>query len=328
MRILLFGGTGFLGRHLVQAALGRQHTVTLFNRGRTHPELFPDVEQLHGDREGGLQALSGRTWDAVIDSNGQLPRHVRESASLLAESVEHYTFISSTSVYADYTVAPIDEHSPVAQLEDPNSEAMAQGTYGARKALCEHYAEQALPNRVLVIRPGLIVGPYDPTDRFTYWPHRIAQGGQVLAPGDPKQPVQFIDGRDLALWTIAMVEVRQTGIYNAKGPTSTLTMRQVLEHCREVSGSDANFVWVSEQFLLEHEVTPYTQMPLWVPSEMIGFARVNCQKAITAGLRFRSLAETIRDTLAWDATRSANDALHAGLTPEREQQLLREWHLA
>ena len=205
---------------------------------------------------------------------------------------------------------------------------MAWGTYGARKALCEHYADQALPNRVLVIRPGLIVGPYDPTDRFTYWPHRIAQGGQVLAPGDPKQPVQFIDGRDLALWTIAMVEVRQTGIYNAKGPTSTLTMRQVLEHCREVSGSDANFVWVSEQFLLEHEVAPYTQMPLWVQSWMIGFARVTCQKAITAGLRFRSLAETIRDTLAWDATRSANDALHAGLTPEREQQLLREWHLA
>lgn len=328
MRLLLFGGTGFLGRHLVQAALEHQHTVTLFNRGQTHPELFPHVEQLHGDRKSDLQVLQGRTWDAVIDSNGQIPRQVRESASVLTESTQHYTFISTTSVYADYTVAPIDERSPISKLEDPTSEDRTPGDYGARKALCEHYAEQALPNRVLVIRPGLIVGPYDPTDRFTYWPHRIAQGGEVLAPGDPEQPVQFIDVRDLAAWSIAMVETRQIGVYNAKGPDNPLTMRQFLERCHEVSDSDTQFEWVDEQFLLEHEVAPYLQLPLWVPSEMVGFARVDCRKAIAAGLRFRPLTQTIQDTLDWDTTRPANDALHAGLTPEHEQQLLRMWRLA
>ncbi|GCE29192.1 hypothetical protein KDA_46760 [Dictyobacter alpinus] len=328
MRLLLFGGTGFLGRHLVQTALEHQHTVTLFNRGQTHPELFPHVEQLHGDRKSDLQVLHGRTWDAVIDSNGQNPLQVRESASLLAESTQHYTFISTTSVYADYTVSPIDERSPVCKLEDPTSEDTTPETYGARKALCEQYAEQALPNRVLVIRPGLIVGPHDPTDRFTYWPHRIAQGGQVLAPGDPEQPVQFIDVRDLAAWSIAMVEARQIGVYNAKGPDGPLPIRQFLERCREVSDREAQFEWLDEQFLLKHEVMPYLQLPLWVPSEMVGFPRVDCRKAITAGLRFRSLAETIQDTFVWDKTRSTDYVLRAGLTSEQEQQLLREWYLA
>src|SRR5438874_3222341 len=328
MKLLIFGGTGFLGRYLVQAALERRHTVTLFNRGYTHPELFPQLEQIHGDRGSDLQVLHGSAWDAVIDSNGQIPQHVRESASLLADSTRHYTFISTTSVYSDYSVAPIDERSPVFKLEDTAAEVMKPENYGGRKALCEHYAEQALPNRVLVIRPGLIVGPHDPTDRFTYWPHRIAQGGQVLAPGDPEQPVQFIDVRDLAEWSIAMVEARQTGVYNAKGPTGTLTMGRLLEWCREVNGSKASFEWVSEQFLLEHEVEPYQQFPLWVPGEMVGFSRVNCQKAIAAGLSFRPLNETIQDTLAWDATRPADYVLRAGLAPEREQQLLDEWRLA
>jgi len=328
MRILLFGGTGFLGRHLVQAALGRQHTVTLFNRGHTNPQLFPHVEQIHGNRESDLKVLNGRTWDAVIDSNGQIPRQVRTSANVLVKSTEHYTFISTTSVYADFTVAPIDEHSPVSQLEDGASDANTMETFGARKALCEQYAEQALPGCVLVIRPGLIVGPHDPTDRFTYWPHRIAQGGQLLAPGDPEQKVQFIDVRDLAEWSIAMVETRQIGVYNAKGPADTLPIRQVLERCREVSESDAQFEWVDEQFLLAHEVVPYLQLPLWVPREMVGFSRVDCRKAIAAGLHFRSLTETIQDTLTWDATRPASYTLRAGLTPEREQQLLHVWHLA
>lgn len=327
MRILILGGTGFLGRHLVQAALERQHTVTLFNRGLSHPKLFPQVEQIHGDRERDLQLLHGRIWDAVIDSNGQIPRQVHESASLLAESTSHYTFISTTSVYADFTVAPIDELSPLSKLKDTAIETQTRETYGARKALCEHYAEQALPNRVLVIRPGLIVGPHDPTDRFTYWPHRIAQGGQVLAPGNPEQPVQFIDVRDLAAWCIAMAEARRTGVYNAKGPGSPLTMRQLLECCRQVSGGNAQFEWVDEQFLLEQEVMPYLQLPLWVPSEMVGFARVDCSKAIAEGLHFRPRTETIQDTLDWDATRPANNVLHAGLAPEHEQQLLRAWHL-
>lgn len=326
MKLLILGGTGFLGRHLVQAALDRHHTVTLFHRGYTHPELFPQVEHLHGDREHDLQVLHERRWETVIDSNGQLPRHVRESATMLANSTSHYTFISTTSVYADYTVAPIDEGSPIAHLEDPESSELTPETYGARKALCEHYAEQAMPGRVLVIRPGLIVGPHDPTDRFTYWPHRIAQGGEVLAPGDPEQPVQFIDGRDLAEWTIAMIEARQVGVYNAKGPADPLPLRQFLEQCRDGSGGDATLTWVSEPFLLEHEVVPYVQLPLWVPSTLIGFPRVDCRKAIAAGLHFRPLHETIQDTLTWNATRPTDGPLRAGLTAQHEQQLLREWH--
>ncbi|HLG78998.1 MAG TPA: NAD-dependent epimerase/dehydratase family protein [Ktedonobacteraceae bacterium] len=326
MRLLILGGTGFLGRHLVQAALDRQHTVTLFNRGFTHPELFPHVEQLHGDREHGLQALQGRSWETVIDSNGQLPRHVRASISMLADCIEHCTFISTTSVYADYTVAPIDEGSPLAHLEDSESSALTPETYGARKALCEHYAEQALQGRVLVIRPGLIVGPHDPTDRFTYWPYRIAQGGQVLAPGDPEQPVQFIDVRDLAQWTIAMSEARQAGVYNAKGPADPLPIRQFLQQCRDGSDTDATFTWVSEPFLLEHGVVPYIQLPLWVPSTLVGFPRVDCRKAIAAGLTFRPLRETIHDTLVWDATRPTDGLLRAGLTAQHERQLLCEWH--
>ena len=328
MKILIFGGTGFLGRHLVQTALDRKHIVTLFNRGRTHPELFPQVEQIHGDRADDLRLLHGRSWDAVLDSNGQLPLQVQASARLLAERTEHYTFISSTSVYADFSVAPIDESSPVSQLEESDMDDEKPQTYGARKALCERYVEQALPHRVLVIRPGLIVGPHDSTDRFTYWPHRIAQGGQVLAPGDPEQPVQFIGVRDLAEWIITMIEARQVGVFNAKGPASSLTMRQLLEHCREVSGSDAQFEWVNEQFLLAQGVRPYIQLPLWVPGEMVGFSRVDCRKAISASLHFRPLAETIRDTLLWDATRPESYILRAGLTPEHEQQLLREWRLA
>ncbi|HEV7128954.1 MAG TPA: NAD-dependent epimerase/dehydratase family protein [Ktedonobacterales bacterium] len=331
MRILLFGGTGFLGRHLVSSAVARHHTVTLFNRGVTNPDLFPHLEQLHGDRASELQLLRGRVWDAVIDSNGRIPRQVRESAAFMATQTQHYTFISSTSVYADFTVAPIDECSPVSRYEENDSETELPETYGARKALCEHYAEQALPNRVLVIRPGLIAGPYDPTDRFTYWPHRIAQGGQTLAPGDPEQPVQFIDVRDLAAWTIAMVESHQTGVYNAKGPASTLTMRQLLETCREVCGGAAantTFEWVSERFLLEQGVVPYQELPLWTPSAMVGWPRVNCRKAMATGLSFRPLTETVRDILAWDATRPANNSLRAGLTPEHERQLLRAWHSA
>lgn len=326
MRLLIFGGTGFLGRFIVEAALARQHTITLFNRGLTNTELFPQLEQLHGDRNHDLKLLDERVWDAVIDTNGHIPRHVRASASFLAEKVEHYTFLSTTSVYANYRQVPMTENSPVRELEDPTIEELTPETYGGRKALAERYVEQILPGRVLVIRPGLVVGPHDTTDRFTYWPHRIAQGGEVLAPGDPEQPVQFIDVRDLAAWIIAMVEMRQAGIFNTKGPESTLTMRQFLEKCREVSGSDARFEWVSESFLLARQVAPYTQLPLWVPSEMKGFSRFDCSKALTAGLRFRPLMETIQDVLAWNTARLANYILRAGLTPDRERQLLNEWH--
>ncbi|GHO49480.1 NAD-dependent epimerase/dehydratase family protein [Ktedonospora formicarum] len=328
MKLLILGGTGFLGRHLVETALERGHTITLFNRGQTDPELFPQVEQIHGNRANGLRELNGRAWDAVIDSNGQVPRHVSESAHLLAEYCEHYTFISTTSVYADYTVAHIDESSPVIPFDDLDADASNMATYGGRKALAERLAAEAMPGRVLVIRPGLIVGPYDPTDRFTYWPHRVTKGGQILAPDNPERPVQFIDARDLAAWTLAMVESRQVGTYNAKGPTDTLSIGQLLEACREVSGNVASFTWVDEAFLQGHDVAPYRQMPLWVPSEMVGFSRVDCRKAIAAGLRFRPLKETIQDTLTWDMRRPSDYVLRAGLAPDHELELLRQWTLA
>ncbi len=209
MKLLVLGGTVFLGRHLVEAATARGHSVTLFNRGQHNPELYPEVEKLRGDRDSDLSALQGRRWDAVIDTCGYLPRAVRASAELLADAVDHYTFISSISVYADFHTPAMDESAPVGTLADETVEEVTGETYGPLKALCEQAAERALPGRVLNIRPGLIVGPHDPTDRFTYWPVRVARGGEVLAPGRPHVPVQVIDGRDLAEWTVRMVEARQ-----------------------------------------------------------------------------------------------------------------------
>jgi 2'-hydroxyisoflavone reductase len=325
MKLLILGGTVFLGRHLVEAAQARGHKTTLFNRGQHHAALFPDVEKLRGDRDGDLTALQGRRWDAVIDTCGYVPRVVRASAELLADAVDHYTFISSISVYADVSKPGIDESAPMGTLADATIEEITNESYGPLKALCEQAAEQAMPGRVLAIRPGLIVGPHDPTDRFTYWPHRIAQGGDVLAPGRPERLVQFIDARDLAEWTIRTVEAKQTGTYNATGPDYPLTMGQVLEACKAQSGSDAHFTWVNEKRLLEAGAIPWMEVPLWVPEddpESIGFFEVNCRKAFAAGLTFRPLAETVRDTLAWDVTRPADVERRAGIKPEREAYYL------
>lgn len=325
MRLLIIGGTVFLGRHLVEAARARGHTITLFNRGQHNPELFPMVEKLRGSRDGALGVLAGRQWDAVIDTCGYVPRLVEASARQLADQVDHYTFISTISVYPDYSQAGIDETAPVGTLAAPTVEEVTGETYGPLKALCEAAAEAAMPGRVLTIRPGLIVGPHDPTDRFTYWPVRVAQGGEVLAPGEPTQQVQFIDVRDLAEWTIKLIEAKQTGIYNATGPAQPLTMQHLLAGCKTVAASDADFTWVSEPFLLEQQVGAFVEMPLWVPAEMAGLEQVNCQKAINAGLSFRALATTIRDTLAWHNTRTAAHQWRAGLTPERESTLLEAW---
>ena len=326
MKLLILGGTVFLGRHLVEAALAHAHSVTLFNRGQHNPDLYPEVEKLRGDRDGDLSTLHSRRWDAVIDTCGYLPRVVRASAELLAGAVEHYTFVSSVSVYGDLSQPSIDEHTPVGTLADETVETIDGETYGPLKALCEQAVEQALPSRALIIRPGLIVGPHDPSDRFTYWPHRITQGGDVLAPDQPNQPVQIIDVRDLAEWTVRMVEARQAGVYNAIGPQQPLTLRGVLDQCKAVSGSDAGFVWVDEQFLLDCGVVPWTEVPLWTPNDdSRGIFSVSCEKAGAAGLTFRPLDATIRDTLAWDATRPADVERRAGLTPEREAQLLMEW---
>ncbi|MBI4787089.1 MAG: NAD-dependent epimerase/dehydratase family protein [Chloroflexi bacterium] len=329
MNLLILGGTVFLGRHLVDAALARGHAVTLFNRGQHNPELFPNIVKLRGNRDGDLAVLEGRRWDAVIDTCGFIPRIVRASAEMLADRVDHYTFISSISALADFSPRGLDESAPVAQLKDGDSlEKVTEGSYGPLKALCEQAVEQAMAHRTLVLRPGLIVGPHDPTDRFTYWPHRIARGGEVLAPGDPNRLVQIIDARDLAEWNIRMVEQKRTGIFNATGPADTLTMGQMLEDSRRVSGSDARITWVDEQFLLDAGVGAWIEVPLWIPEKENegGLMAINCRKAIAAGLTFRPLADTIRDTLAWDATRPADVARRAGMKRERETELQVMWH--
>jgi 2'-hydroxyisoflavone reductase len=323
MDLLILGGTRFLGRHLVEAALGDGHTVTLFNRGLSGPDLFPEVESIKGDREGDLSALRGRRWDAVIDTCGYVPRVVRASAGLLAEAVGHYTFVSSISVYADDIGPGADEGAPVEVLEDPTVEEITGETYGGLKALCERAAEEEMPGGVLNVRPGLISGPHDPTDRFTYWPRRVAAGGEVLAPDRPERQVQYIDVRDLAVWMVKMSAEQQTGPYNATGPAHELQMGKLLEECEAVGG-DAQIVWVSEEFLEENGVEPFTEMPLWVPREYAGMLAVDCGRAVTAGLTFRPLSETIRDVLEWDRTRADAD-LAAGLEPERERELLSAW---
>jgi 2'-hydroxyisoflavone reductase len=333
MKLLILGGSLFLGRVLVESALQNGHEVTLFNRGQTQPELFPQVTKLRGDRRSGdLDALKvpaqrAATWDAVIDTSGYEPGVVRQSAELLANATGLYTFISSISVYAGLPVKGMDENAPLAQLPpgvDPDASVTGE-TYGAQKALCEQAAEAALPGRVLTIRPGLIVGPYDPSDRFTYWPWRVAQGGEVLAPGQPEYEVQFIDVRDLAEWTLRMVEAQHTGIFNATGPRSPLPMGSLLETCQQVSASDAHFTWVDEQFLLEHGAQPWMELPLWIPqsdAENAGMSAVSIQRALNAGLTFRPLADTVRATLAWAATRSPEHVWRAGLPREKESQLL------
>jgi len=339
MKILILGGTVFLGCHLIEAALAGGHEVTLFNRGRHNPDSYPEVEKLRGDRSGNLGALHRRQWDAVIDTCGYVPGVVRKSAELLAEVAEHYTFISSCSVYAKFELAGTDENASVATITSEQlSEAEKIDTgdrataltygkmYGALKVLCEQAAEDAMPGRVLSVRAGLLVGSHDYSDRFTYWVHRVAQGGEVLAPGQPGRRVRVLDARDLARWIIRMTEIRQTGIYNATGEEG-LTMGRLLEECRAVSGSAATFTWASDQFLLDHKVGAWSEMPLWLPEEYNGIFHVNNDKAIAAGLTFRPLAETIRDTLIWDATRSSNIERRAGLTREREQELLEGYRL-
>ncbi|HKG79608.1 MAG TPA: hypothetical protein VKA78_09315, partial [Pyrinomonadaceae bacterium] len=263
---------------------------------------------------------------------------VRAAAEVLSESVDRYVFISSQNAYADVSVAGVDETFPVRiltteQLAEANAiDTAGEPTYGAMygglKALCEQTAEEVMPDRVLTIRPGLIVGPYDYTDRFTYWPVRVARGGEVLAPGRPDRFVQLIDARDLAEWTVSMIEQRAAGVYNANGPTNTMTMQSVLEECRSIGDSDASFTWVSEDFLLQEEVSAWSEMPLWLPEEaaphLKGFMFINCDKAVQAGLQYRPLTNTIRDTLTWYQT-SANKELKAGIDAEKEQTLLRKW---
>jgi nucleoside-diphosphate-sugar epimerase len=324
MKILIIGGTRFLGRHLVHSALGRGHEVALFNRGLTNPDLFPQVETILGDREKDLAQLSGREWDAVIDTCGYVPRIVHLSASGLKGSVSRYVFISSISAYAGFRKVGIDESDPVGKMEDETVEEITGETYGPLKVLCEKVVQDTFNEGALIIRPGLIVGPYDPTDRFTYWPVRVARGGDVLAPESPDAPVQIIDARDLSDFIIRLIEEDASGIFNATGPDYELTMGTMLETCKQVSNSNADFKWASVEFLGRHEVAPWSDMPVWIPNteEDAGFSRVDISKAAQAGLKFRPLEETVRDTLEWAATRPSDREWRAGLSEEKEAKVL------
>lgn len=323
MKLLLIGGPRFLGYAIIENALEKGWEVTTFNRGKTEPELFPDIEKLIGDRNGDLSILQGRSWDAVIDTCGYFPRQVKATTSLLKDAVEHYTFISSVSAYRDYESKGIDETYPVGELQDGDIDEINEDTYGPLKAVCEKIAEEQMPGRVMNVRPGLIVGPRDPSDRFTYWPNRIARGGNVLAPGHPGIPVQIIDVRDLAQWLVVSAERRIVGTFNATGPEFPLTIADVFYKCKEVSGSDAKFIWAPEEFLLKEGVIPFTEMPLWVPEAMIGMMQVSIERAVEKGLGFRSLRETVEDTLKWRESRE----LKCGLPVNRENELLEKWHL-
>lgn len=341
MKLLIIGGTRFVGRHLVAAALAHNHEVTLFNRGRL-PSALAGVEMIHGNRNSDLMKLQGRRWDAVIDTCGYLPSSVRASAEALSGSIDRYVFISSLSVYADVSTPGIDETAAVATLTDEQLEkaeaidssgqvsAVTYGEmYGGLKALCEQTLEEILPDRVLIIRPGLIVGSHDYTDRFTYWVVRVARGGEVLAPGRPKRYVQLIDAQDLSEWIVKMLERRETGIFNATGLPGELTMERVLEECQAVSGSEASLTWVSESFLSEEKVGAWSEVPLWLPEDnpkTKGFMFVNCERAVNSGLAFRPLRETIQDTLTWREKNCPNEELKAGLSSNKEESLLRQWH--
>jgi 2'-hydroxyisoflavone reductase len=336
LRILILGGTGFTGPHQVRYALSRGHQITLFNRGKQPHEWPGAVEELIGDRNtGDLKTLEGREWDVCIDNPTTLPFWVRDAGRVLHGKIKHYVFISTISVYAD-NLKPADESAPVANYagKDAMAETLeslhANGElYGPLKALSEKEAETQFPKETTVIRPGLIVGPGDETDRFTYWPVRLARGGRVLAPGDGADPVQIVDARDLAEWTIRMAEARTLGTFNATGPKHPLQMKEMLTGIAAAIHADAQLLWVPTDFLESEKVEAWSDMPVWVPArgETAGFAKRSIAKALAAGLTFRPLDATAADTLAWfkqqPAERQAK--LRAGLTPAREEEVLSKW---
>jgi len=314
MRILVLGGTQFLGRHAVDAALAGGHEVTLFNRGQTRPELHPGVEKLRGDRDGNLDALRGRSFDAVIDTSGYVPRIVRETIDALGDA-GHYTFVSSISVYADLSTPPA-VGAPVAELEEPTEEW--REAYGALKAECEDVVRERFPD-AFIPRPGLIVGPWDPTGRFTYWPQRLAAGGRVLAPAPPEADAQVIDARDLAAWIVAAAERGLGGTFNAVGPVARRDA--FLEAC-----GGGELVWVDPAFLAEQGVEEWMELPLWLASpEYAAMLSVDPAPALAAGLEPRPLEETAQDTLAWVRSGEAPADPPAGLAPEKERAVLDSW---
>ena len=321
MNILILGGTVFMGIQLVNYAQKRNHNVTIFNRGKRNPDIFPDVEKLIGDRSGDLAPLKGRKFDAVIDTCGHVPGIVRKSAELLKDNTDNYTFISSISAYSDFSKHGQDESGETCKITDGNTEEMTMENYGAMKVLCENVVTEVFGDRALNIRPGLIVGENDWSDRFTYWIHRIDQGGKVLAPDGKKDRVQFIDVKDLSEWTIKMAEGKKSGLYNATGPDYKLTFEEFINACQKVTGNKSEIIWAKEKFLLDENITPWMELPMWVTEADQGINNIDISKAIKDGLTFRPLEETLRDTLKFDKSRK-DYTLKAGLKPEREAEVI------
>lgn len=334
LRILILGGTAFTGPHQIHYALARGHEVTIFNRGRTEPtvhrEVFDRVEKLVGDRDNDLEALKGHEWDAVIDNSASIPRWVRQSAELLKGSVDIYLFTSSLSVHADNSKPGITEDDPVATIDDPTIEEITGETYGALKALCEEETRKAFPDGAIIVRPHLIVGPGDRSDRWTYWPLRVARGGEVMAPGTPDDPTQYIDARDLAEFDIHLIEQRAIDTYSGVGPLSRLSMAELLYGMRAVVSNEISFTWVDAEFLAEHEVAPWAEMTAWLPpvGEYSGFCLFDNSRAVAAGLKYRPLAVTAKDTLDWWATlpEERRASPRTGLAAEKEARVLAAWH--
>jgi 2'-hydroxyisoflavone reductase len=334
LRILILGGTQFVGVHFTQLALARGHTVTLFNRGRTNPELFPQVEKLRGDRDGKLDALKGRSWDAVVDDSGYVPRHVRLTAELLGPAIGQYLYISSISAYAGFT-RPNDERSPLGTLSDESIERVDDSTYGPLKALCEKAAQTALPGRVTVIRPGYVVGPNDPTDRFTYWPARAARGGDMVAPGMASDHIQFIDARDLARFNLDTLEHSVFGTFNVLTPPGRFTMGDLINtsiaSAKELVRPKPVpiSVWIPVDFLATHDSAFPDDIPIWAPArgETAAYAEISATRALQSGLTVTPIAQTVRDTLIWHRSRPQSEqaSLKAGLTEMREQEILTAW---
>jgi 2'-hydroxyisoflavone reductase len=331
LSILILGGTRFIGVEMTELALKRGHEVTFFNRGRTNTDLFPAVERIKGDRNGEIDGLRGRKWDAVIDTSGYFPRAVKLTAELLAPAVSQYVFVSSISVYPDFK-APRDETSAVGTLKDETTEKVDNDTYGPLKALAEKAAEAAMPGRVTVIRPGLIVGPHDSTDRFTYWPARAARGGDLLAPGNATDGIQIIDARDLAAFVIDALEKKTTGTFNLVSPPGLFTMGDVVTASIRAANALAKpapppkAVWAPAPFLAAQKVEAWSDMPVWADAtgDEAAFAKTSAERAMKAGLRITSMRKTCEDTLAWHLTRPAaeREKLKAGIAPEREKEVL------